>query len=257
MKPCLLSDNRLADGTLTATRSAQGAAIASVLDRRPYTQWAGDGLGVFDIVAELPQAASADTIGIAGHNLADALVEVATSNDGITWTTVLEPFIPGTNLATARAFGRKVGPARVGKTASGKWWRVRVTAFSAPPEIGVLMVGSRLELPRFPKGSFAPESETAEIDNAESKGGLPLGSSIRYRPVNINANIPYPGEAWTRQIFKPFYDANLGLPLFFAWDLDDWPEMTILGKLDPKYSPTYDVLSRVENLPISIKGLRA
>jgi hypothetical protein len=255
MKPCFLSTSVLVGATLAAP-SGYGFPVDNIIDRRPYTYWQGADTATQRITVDCGVPVSADTLAISGHNLSGSTLTVEKSTDGAAWT-VINTVGPSDNLSIAIPFGSIIDGVRVNPTEISRYWALKIEGADEIPFIGVMMIGRRFSLPRFPTGSFIPESETAEIENLDSKNGLPLGSSLRYKPVKIAFSLGYPGESWTRQTFKPFYDANMGLPMFFCWDLDRWPESVIFGKLVEKYAPSFDPMGRVDKLAIAFNGTRS
>jgi len=187
---------------------------------------------------------TADTLGIVGHNLTGCTVKVQTSPDDAAWTDVAEFTIEDNSF-----FAKPLSQAAAG------YWRVEITGAAEAPSIGVLILGNRLEMPRFPKGSFVPESEStkATVNQAKNTAHI-LGVIEEATVITVKANFTHPGADFVRQQFRPFYKANRRSPFIFAWDTDEWPEMVIFARFDKHYSPTFDVKSRVSKLPINMIG---
>jgi hypothetical protein len=250
LKPSFLSDNRFEDGTPAASAEASGYPAANIADRRPYTVWKAAAAGTFYLSVDAGEAKEADTLALAGHNFGTAQasisVEVSTTGE---WageqTTALAAFTPLCDYVIMKPF-----------TAETKqFWRIKIVTASVPPYLGVAMIGSRISPARFPKGAFPPERIAIATEENVSKAGHLLGATVRHLPKTVTANLQYPGTAWVEDTYKTFFLNNAGKPIFFGWDLDDWPEKTGLYRIGGDYAPVYDELDRVQSLSVKMQGI--
>lgn len=217
MNPVVLYDNRLLDGTPTATDTATGYDVLNVRDLREFTSWKGASLGTKYITVDCGSAKSADALGIKRHNLgtASASVSVESSDNGTDWTERLAPFAPSNDKAILKTF----------TSASARYWRIKVVTAATAPEIAVALVGVRVTFPYPPDGPYVPASTGIEADVNRGRTGMLLGTTARFKPYKISPRWSNPTRSWVDAYFVPFWDdhaSNLS-PFFYAWDLDTYP----------------------------------
>lgn len=259
MKPCILADNRLADGLLTASSTALGFDVLNILDRRPYTFWQAASTAAQTVTVDCGSAKPADAIGIMGHNLASAALTVQSSADGAAWTTRLT-LTPADNGAAMVALAGTANPdtGRLTSPVSARYWRLQIPARTEAAFIGSLMIGQTLRFLRFPTGGFTPVADSLEAVETDSKSGHLLGVDVRYQVAKVTATFSYPGDTWTRVAFWDFYQANLRSPFFYAWDLAAWPREVLWARFDRTHThaPKLDAMGRVDDLSLRLRGVR-
>jgi hypothetical protein len=232
MHPFILSANILENyDSLAATDTDDGYDVLNVLDRRPYTWWQAGNVTTRTKYIEYWRdlAASADTIGIVGHNLSSAGASIALehSSDGMTWTTAVTGFAPGSDKAILKTFS----------STSRKYWRLKIyrdgSDFSYKPRLAVVVIGSRLEFPTPPDSPFAPNPEEIVATSNKGRTGHHLGTVIGFYAVRITAKFAQLSTSWVASTLYPWwrdYGRRL-LPFFWAWNLTAAPDSVHYLKL--------------------------
>jgi len=254
MNPVILSDNLLARGTLTSPQGTDpNAPVSMVVDGRPYTRVKFTDPGTWNtIVVELPVAEACDTFALAGHNLTTGdIINRYYSDDGTTWTG-----------AGAHTMTGSEDPIifTTGTSAAHKWWRLAInTAASGntTPEIGVAMIGTRLEFPAPPESPFVPEQITPVTEQTISKAGHLLGALERYQKVAINPTWKNLDRAWVENTLRPWWDAVAAkrLPFFWAFDLDAYPELVHYVRHTGGWQAPISVGGYVDQVALKLEGV--
>ena len=219
-KPLILYDNRFADATPTATDTGDGYDVENLTDLRMYTFWKAASAGTKYITVDCGVAASADTLGIIGHNLktagATVSVEYSSDNFAADINEALAGFQPSDDTALLKKF----------TTQSARYWRLKIVTASIAPKIAVLCAGVRLDFERTMKASgFDPFPEKIIAESSKSKEGHLLGSVIRYVETEIKPQWKALTTTWLENSFRPAWDDHLSQlkPFFWAWDIGDHP----------------------------------
>lgn len=232
MNPIILYDNRFKDGVPSATDTAAGFDVLHIRDLRPYTLWRAANSGAKYLTVDCGSAKSADSVAIISHNLqtASASVSVESSADGDSWTERLAPFSPESDKAFLKLF----------TPTTARYWRVKIVTETLAAQVGICMIGARLDFP-FPADTpFIPYSIGVEADSSTSKAGFPLGSVIRYKPIHITPRFSVLERTFVFGAYKEFWTAHYSeLRAFvWAWDLGAYPDDVFL--VWAAESPTFE-----------------
>lgn len=248
MNPIILNDNRFMDAIPTATGTAAGYDVLNIRDMRPYTWWRAAAAGTSYLTVDCGSAAAADCLAVIGHNLlsAGALISLETSLDNAAWTQRLAPFTPTSNRAFLRPFVRVYA----------RYWRIKIVTAAVAPQLAVVMIGERIDFP-FPPDSFAPYSESVEVESTRSKTGNPLGEVVRYFPVDVKPVFSHVDRVWVEETYRPFREDYSRYRKFFfwAWDTDTYPDQVFFLQDVGKYDPTVSVLAYYDKLKLDLKGV--
>ena len=238
-KPIILAENRLLDGTPTATDTATGYDVLNLIDLRPFTFWQAGSHGTKYITVDCGAAAKADCIAMIGHNLytADADVSVEVSADNFAAETIegLAAFTPTSDRAFLKTFTER----------NKQYWRIKIVTAATAAKIGVLLLGSRLDFPRYPAANFDPSPERLNGIAARSKAGHMIGATLKNISHEIRVEFRSLTPTWFDNTFKPVWDAHLSQlkPFFFSWDNENHPAdvrfltMPEKGMLSAPYDP--------------------
>lgn len=250
-KPVILYDNRLNDGTPTATDTASGYDVLNLRDYRTYTYWkAANATGIKYVTVDCGTPKSADALGIVGHNLntVGATISVESSPDNSVWTERLAGFTPSNDKALLKLF----------TSASARYWRLKITGMSAAPFMAILVIGSRFTFERYLKSPFDPDAEKVEAKAVRSKGGHVLGVAIAFYERNIQAEWSRLTPSWIKNTFIPAWTGHLSkcLPFFWAWEPTDHSDEVYYVALPPDASlrMPYDPVRR--SLSLDMVGVR-
>lgn len=182
MNPWLLTENIFEDGTLTESSEAAGFPAENALDWRKFTasRWkAGSTTPPLTLTVDLGSGntASPDTLCLGGHNLKDAgaryKVQGSTDNFSSSTVDLFSSVTPATNVDAAKTW----------TAAAYRYFRIYIDKasgdFTVAPQIGIVTLGRRYELPYLP-ADFDPYSEEFERDIARNDFGDFLGCDYRY-----------------------------------------------------------------------------
>lgn len=254
MLPILLYDNRLGDGTPTATSTAAGSSVLNLKDLRTYTFWKAVDNATQYLTVDCGSAKSADCLGIIGHNFAStgATISVECSSDNFVGdvTVALAGFTRTTDKAIVKTFASQ----------TKRYWRLKITGGSAAGQVAVLMLGVRLQFPYPPATPFSPYKEGVETETKRGKTGHLLGTVLRYFPRAISARFIELTREFVFNSYLPFWEGHASLmkPFFFAWDLDAYPDHVLFGKV-PDNAEFEAPLSRgsfVDEIKLEMEGVR-
>lgn len=212
-KPFLLYDNRLEDGTPTATDTETGYDVLNLIDWREYTFWQADTFGTKYITIDCGAPVSADTLAVSGNNFytASATISLESSADNATWTERLVGFTVTSDDVFAKTF----------TSASARYWRLKIITAAVAARMAILCIGIRLDMERYPQMMFDPDQQSPIVDSERSKVGYLLGNVINYHERQISASFKNLTPAWISSTFYPAWVDHLSLlkPFFFAWDI--------------------------------------
>lgn len=210
-KPFILSDNRFADATPTATNTAAGFDAAHIGDLRTHTSHRFASSGTRYYTVDCGSARSADTLAIVKHNLgtAAAAVSVESSPDNAVWTERLAPFTPTADTIICKQF----------TTASARYWRVKIVTASVAAEVAVLLLGARLDFPELLDGKTAVviDEEKIQAEAMESETGSLLGVVTRFFPYEMRPTLSMLDPDWFRDTWRPWWNTHGKLLKPFVW----------------------------------------
>lgn len=222
MEPFILYDN-VFDTSVTATdtEAIGDFAAAFIQDLRTYTTWRAASSGTKYLTIDAGSAVAVDTLAILSHNLGtvSATISLESSTTGAWAGEEVEQiagFNPSTDLAIMKTFTQ----------ATVRHWRVKIVTGSFAAEIGVCMIGERMDFPVFPDSPFTPKSEGINATAEISKGGHLLGVTSRFSPIDIMVSFTYPAMSFIDGDFKTFWE-NHGRqvkPFFWVPNFTEWPD---------------------------------
>ena len=238
-KPIILAENRLLDGTLAATDTAAGYDVLNITDLRPFTFWEAASHGTKYITVNCGSAKKADSIAMIGHNLytadADVSVECSSDNFAADTTVALAAFTPTSDRAFMKTFTER----------NKQYWRIKIVTAATAAKIGVALIGTRLDFPRYPAANFDPCPERINGTAARSKAGHMIGATLKNISHEIRVEFRSLTPTWVDNTFRPVWDAHLSQlkPFFFSWDNENHPAdvrfltMPENGVLSAPYDP--------------------
>ena len=251
--PIILADNRLLDGTPTATGTAPGYDVLNVRDLRQFTYWKDSSAGsARAILVDCGQPKTADTVAMIGHNFGtgQSAFDVEVSSNGTNWSQVLAPVSPSNDKAILKTFPKQ----------TARFWLFGYSSPSIPAQISILMLGERITFPYPPQTPFAPESVKVEAEATRSKTGQLLGAVVRYKPFSISprwTNLP---RAWVETTYQAFIEnyASELKPFFWAWDLENYPADVRFVTIDPDAAQEapVSVLGYYDSISLPMIGVR-
>jgi len=211
MKPQILYNNLLTNGTLTSSALETGSNVQNIRDYRPYTFVKFAAAGTNYIQVEFGQGFEVDTIAIIGHNLYSISAQFYLEKFTTAWVEIINESIESDN-----AFMFKFENEIASK------YRIKIINSIGKPYLGVAFLGKSLEMEYPPDAPRSVYNESIEVDSEISKSGNLLGSIIRFNPIEINHSFSNLSKTFVQNSFLPFWNYAKQLkPFFYAVDLSN------------------------------------
>lgn len=233
-------DNFVPDSTVTGTTEEAGFPADAVQRQTTWERWKPNSTTNQDLLIAPATSQEANYIGIAAHTLGStgATVEFAYSVDNVTFTTI-ETLEPADNSAIMVIF----------PLADAGYWRVRIVSATSAPNIGVVYIGTTLDMERPIYGGHSPInlSRQTVVRPTESEKGQWLGRSVIRYGLQTSYDWNNLKAAWYRANFDPFVKEARFHPFFIAWRPADYPQEVAFGwtsqDIQPSNSGTRDLMS--------------
>ena len=134
----------------------------------------------------------------------------------IGWVEVLAPFTPDSDGIILRGFTQT----------SARYWRVKIVTASILAELGILIVGDKLQLPYSPDAPIALYDEGIKAKTQDDDSDELLGTTIIHRDRKLSFNISTIERAFVFGALKDFWDNHSRdrRPFIIAPFPDDFPE---------------------------------
>ncbi len=253
-EPVILYDNRLFDGTPTATDTDSGSEydVLNIRDLRPYTWWKAGSAGTKYITIDCGSTKSVDAMGIFSHNLGTAAASVSVESSGTgAWAGEevqrLAPFTPSSDLVILKLF----------TSASAQHWRIKIVTATVIPQIAVSLLGERMTFEKRLQGDFDPNQETIEGTSQKSKTGQILGEVVRFHSLKILPAWRELTPSWISSTFVPAWNAHIKLlkPFLWAWNPDIYPDEVYLVKVPDNFTRNMPWTRNRRSLSLELEGI--
>lgn len=193
---------------------------------------------------EPPDSTTCTCLCIADHNLGSANLSISLEgcDNGQSWSTVAT-ITPTDDKPAATFFN----------STTYKYWRVKIGTASdgtgkgsTRAEIGVILAGQYLEMPRYIDTGFDPAKAPYRTEIAQTRNGTPMGSSPRPQPIDQKMRFTYVTDAFLSSTSVPGWpdfkehagyasDGSGGKPFFFVWDSGNHADEVWFCWLKPGY----------------------
>jgi hypothetical protein len=192
--------------------------VENLNDYRAYTRWkalnfTGDKFVTGDWTTVPGGTIVVDSIALIGHNFATAETDLSIEVFEGSWVDAG----PGVFTATVdnEIIVKLVSPAKTDDS-----FRLKMANSTATPELGVFLIGQKLEFPRYLQGGWDPEGQRVEADQPLSQAGEILGTSIKFKEHNLQAQFTRLTDTFIRDTYMPVWDSHLSLlkPFVFSWN---------------------------------------
>jgi hypothetical protein len=236
--PLIGWDNKVVLNNVVAEHENAAYPATNLANPATNLKWLSDSTAE-QLVTVSNLEGESDYVGLARHNLGSGEVEVAveaiTAEPGAVWTEVL-----------AGAFLGADSPAIL-RFAKGHYTgiRLRLTPDTEEPSIAVLYVGELLTMSRGIQAGYTPLTDAREVNvvNGRSEAGEHLGAIVNGAVRGSAATFRAIEAAWYRANLREFVAAaNEGLPFFFAWMPDTYPEEVAFAWLNSTARPVINYL---------------
>lgn len=278
MNPIILYKNYLANNTLTVTSTASGYSVNNLIDWRTYTKWKANSAADQEIDAfvdndqaylelaeggwleteggylELEDGVAPDAIFIFNHNLytIGATITIQYSDTGGASYTDLYSFEADTNKAILKTFNET-------DVIVSQYWRIKISGASAAAEIGILMLGKKLQFPWPPDNPVIPKQESMKLASEISQEGHLLGTVLAYNGIQINHKWSNLLRQWTEGTFEQFWNSHAKFiyPFVYAWDLTNRPDDIFYVRVNTEmvYQEPLSKLSYADELQLQMTGI--
>jgi hypothetical protein len=141
----------------------------------------------------------------------------------------------------------------------GTKWRIQLSGCASAPQIGVLMLGSKLETEYLPESPVIPKSEGIKANVVDGENGAMLGVDMRFNDLMVSATYKYFTKSWLDSDYMTFWNnyGKLLKPFFFAWDLTNNSSDVFYGRIDEtmRFSAPRSRQNYIDELTINIKAV--
>jgi hypothetical protein len=249
--PCLGYDNVLAaPGTLTTTNAVSGYPASNMQNPSTVDLWRGTGAN--NIVGDVNPVHPVDYIAIARHNFGSAHIPITVQGRASgslpeeNWVTQIVQH----TLADDAPVIYRFTPAAFQDV------RLVLGVGAANPECAVFYCGKLLTFQRGTQGGYTPltDARTAEIMTGQSEDGNYLGRIITGARTQSQASFHGLDPAWCRSGLRPFLDASLTTPFFFAWSPQAYPQEVGFAWLGTPANVSFD-LENYGNIDLDMVGI--
>lgn len=242
----ILHTNLLATGTLTASTTAVGYAVASLGDFRPYTWWKGTAMPE-TVTVDCGSAQAADLLAVFGHDLytQGATLEVRGSTDNFAASDVL---VASKTPTSDDPFLVSWG------SVSYRYWRLKITGATVAT-LACPILGPSMELPCGLEAPFDPVGRKVEGRRISNNNGQPLANLVDFESWEHTLKLRAISWSWVRATWLPAWKAALrSQPFAFAWDPTNYPDevrlVTTAGDFDTPHSS-----GSMCDLSVKLKGV--
>jgi hypothetical protein len=250
MNPCILVDNRFQSGTVTASsQESSEFSVLNLANGRPYTFWKAS-VGGSVVVSCASAQGSVNALGILGHNFGSAVASVFFDYlSGSAWVELVSMH-PKTNRAILVTVS----------DVAASCLRLRIITGSVAPQISYVAAGVRIDMPQPADAPTVPYVKSVVSESQVGKTGYPLGTVIRYKPIEISHRFSLLDRSWVTATFEAFWDSYLSenTPFFYAWDLSLYPTMVfyVWRKDSATFSWPVSMLAYVDSISIDVQGVQ-
>jgi hypothetical protein len=252
-----------ADATFTVTNEASGFPKENVLDWFRWSYWKSSGTTApiyLHVDMGVGNTAQPTTLVVGGHNLhtAGASVKVEHSDDDSAWTQVGTTQTPTTKQPVTDTFS----PA-----SAHRYWRVSLTGtLSVAPQIGIVTLGRRIDLPLGVAPGFDAFGHALVTDRVQNTNGETLGVNVRN--LEYRWNLDYSdGRALSKSsFFSPVsgltFDGDFvdhfhaGKPFWLTFNTDEYAHADLCELDGDRFTNSYAKTTARRNLGLPIRVLR-
>lgn len=250
--PCLLYDNRLLDGTPTATNTDTGYDVLNLRDFRLFNSWQEASVGTRYVTVNCGSAKAADSMAIIGHNLytANATITPQYSTDNFVADVhdAVAAFVPTSDKAILVTWASQ----------TKQYWRLRIVTAAVKARMAILCIGARLDFPRYLEGDYDPLPEKINADDTRS----PAGYLLQVARKNISWEMKWEfrnlTDAWVTGTFNPAWDNHLSkcLPAFISWERTNHASEVYLGSVPPAFTIKRPFTPFRRSLSLTFEGVK-
>lgn len=195
--------------------------------------------------------AEADYIGIARHNLGSGGMIVSVEAEDLdapdSWVEIVEEFILGDDSPVLIRFV----PGQYGRV------RIRLQPQVVIPRIAVVYIGKLLVMERGEPSGLTPIPFAASNDvvRARAQSGDYLGTIVLRQGLKTSISFQYLTLGWYLEHMRPFVEASLNQPFFYAWAPAEFPDQVGFAWSTADVRPTINA-PRFVDVSLSVDAVR-
>jgi hypothetical protein len=188
-------------------------------------------------------------LAISGHDLYTQNAEniaLQWSDDDSSWMNCHAPFTPSNDNTIFKTFTES----------AHRYFRLLIpSCYTAPPQIGVLFIGSYFSFPTYPEPGFDPDGQEKEFEGQWSREGHLLGMISKYTRREIFVRLQRLNPDFLANTFIPFWQNHVPSPFFWAWDTTNHPgEVYLVALAKGRLSMPYTANTR--SLELNLVGVK-
>jgi len=214
-------NNLIEDSAVTVTSEATGYEKENAYDWLTSDWWQADAAGAVYFYIDLGSSMDVDSWGVAAHNLSD--------NSG-----TIKPQYSSTGAWAGEEvdFNALVTPTnndpifRKKNNVNARYWRFAFDSTTIASFIGMLFLGTALELPLGIGKRMTPPrmSKKNKVLNNKTTGGAFIGRSLIREGLEFSISQDYVSRAWMDSNWDALAEHIELKPFFFSWDFENYPD---------------------------------
>lgn len=211
LTPVIGYDNIFEDGVVSVTHEDADFPKENALDWLTYSCYkTATAVATVYYSVHLGYGATADYVGIAGHNLGTKGATVVLQyNSGSGWVNCHTVVAPSDDDTIFILFD----------SVTAEDFRLAIVSIDADTCIGILAAGDRLTVPRGVRTGWRPPlMRSYETIANFAETNVSLGRSLRTRFDTVALDFQGFTESFTRDSWMPFLEHAKSKPFFFAWN---------------------------------------
>lgn len=236
--PIIMYDDTIytGSGPLTATTTATSYDVDNITDWRPFTLWKGTGTSTQYLTKDAGAVFTANSFALMGHDFftqgATIVIQYSTDNFAADTNDAFTPFAPTSNRALYLSFTSQ----------SKRYWRLKITSYTAAPFLGILRIGERLTFPiAMDTDNWDSEAYKIKGSSQTAETGNHLGTTVKYKKLRLRPKWTELDSSWVDGDFKTFWDNSGSLlkKFFWIWNSVNYSSEVYLCSIPPGFNKRF------------------
>jgi hypothetical protein len=245
--PHILWDNKVPEGTLTATTTATGTSVANLQNRGTYNFWKPTALPA-TVSLDNGSVKTFDCMAIVAHSLGSSGSTINLEyNDG-GWVSVTGDITPTDDSTIFVLFD----------STDAEDWRLRISG-STIPFMGILMLGEVFTIPGGVRAPYTPiwQAETFQLMTSESLGGHFIENRVVSQGAATQIDLVAVERSFSESNLQPFRRYyNEGGPFIWAANPQEFTQDVgyVWRQPGAEMKPTFDQDGIWVSVSMGVKG---
>lgn len=257
--------NILLDADVAASSSAAGFEVAALLNPFTYEIWKPSTFPAYIYITPT-YAETVDYLALGAHELGGCRITLESSNDGTTWTQILDTELTSNACAmilfepvTASEFRLKIDNTEstlLFDFENDEYNYASAGGATGGASVSVMYLGQALAMPYCIYGGHTPGvlASRTSISSTDSEGGQWLGRSITRRGLATSFSFKNLGASWYRTHFQPFVQHARSKPFFIHWRPEGFATEAIYGKTQKDIEPSNQGVLDFMSVSVDVTG---